>query len=434
MTVNRVEIRALEENEELRTLDRLVRHSMNLDFPERLMDDKRHPSYEDKKFLTKVEESIRLESGHYTIALPLRREITQLPSNHSQAFKRLMNLKHKMERNSNFLKDYRDFMDKIVAKGYAERVPDHELERDDGRVWFIPHHGVYHPHKPNKIRVVFDCTAMHQGVSLNSLLLQGPDLTNRLIAVLLRFRQEPVAVMGDIESMFYQVQVPKEDWDLLRFYWWEKGDLSTEPIVYRMCVHLFGAVSSPSCATAALRQTAKDNRSTFTLRVTEVVNKSFYVDDCLKSVENENKAMELIDDVSALCAKGGFHVTKWVSNSPTVIHSIPVNERAGSVKALDLKNEELPEERALGVLWSVQKDCFKFDIQVKAKSPTRRGILSIVSSVYDPLGYASPYVLVAKILLQQLCKENLGWDQEISYRDQKTWQQWIDGLSKLKKH
>ncbi|XP_070571225.1 uncharacterized protein [Ptychodera flava] len=103
-------------------------------------------------------------------------------------------------------------------KGYAIRVPNDELDRDDGKVWYIPHHGVYHPKKPEKIRVVFDCSAKFQGVSLNNLLLQGPDLTNNLLGVLLRFRQEPIALMADIEAMFHQVKVREEDSDCLRFY------------------------------------------------------------------------------------------------------------------------------------------------------------------------------------------------------------------------
>ena len=74
-----------------------------------------------------------------------------------------------------------------------------------GKTWFIPHHGVYHPHKPGKIRVVFDCSAKYKGKSLNDLLLKGPDLTNSLLGVLTRFRQEHVEVMVDIEAMFHQV-------------------------------------------------------------------------------------------------------------------------------------------------------------------------------------------------------------------------------------
>ena len=85
--------------------------------------------------------------------------------------------------------------------------------------WSLP------PSKRDKIRVVFDCSAEYKGEALNKHLLQGPDLTNKLVGVLSRFRQEPVAFMADIEAMFLQVHVTECYQDLLRFLWWENGNL-----------------------------------------------------------------------------------------------------------------------------------------------------------------------------------------------------------------
>ena len=101
---------------------------------------------------------------------------------------------------------------------HAEQVPEEELTRNDGKVWYIPHHGMYHPHKPEKVRVVFDSAAKYCGISLNSVLLQGPDLANNIIGVLMRFREEDIAVMADIEAMYYQVRVRREDVDCLRSF------------------------------------------------------------------------------------------------------------------------------------------------------------------------------------------------------------------------
>lgn len=128
-------------------------------------------------------------------------------------------------------------MNDILKKGYAEKVPDKQLYRRDGRLWYIPHHGIYHKRKGN-IRVVFDCTSTFRGTSLNSELLQGPDLTNTLLGVLLRFRQDTVAVMADIEGMFHQVKVPEEDKDFLRFLWWPNGNTDYPLSEYRMTVHI----------------------------------------------------------------------------------------------------------------------------------------------------------------------------------------------------
>lgn len=99
-------------------------------------------------------------------------------------------------------------MNVLLNKGYAIMVPEEELDRNDGRVWFIPHHGIYHP-KKQKLRVVFDCAASYQGVSLNTQLLQEPDLTNTLVGVLPRFRKDVIGMMANIDSMFYWVKVPE---------------------------------------------------------------------------------------------------------------------------------------------------------------------------------------------------------------------------------
>jgi len=114
----------------------------------------------------------------------------------------------------------------MIDMGYAEKVPEESVEADPGKVWYIPHHGVYHPKKPKKIRVVFDCCTKFAGTSLNDQLLQGPDLTNSLVGVLTQFRQESVGFMDDIEAMFYQVLVPAEQRDFLQFLWWPNGDMN----------------------------------------------------------------------------------------------------------------------------------------------------------------------------------------------------------------
>ena len=122
-----------------------------------------------------------------------------------------------------------------------------------------------------------------ENLGLNDCLYQGPNLTNSLIGVLLRFKQERIAIQGDIESMFYQVQVPVHDRNLLRFLWWENGQFETDLQEYRMCVYVFGAVSSPSCTNFALQQTAEQFKDRYDLAVAKIVRRSFYVDDCLAS-------------------------------------------------------------------------------------------------------------------------------------------------------
>ncbi len=257
---------------------------------------------------------------------------------------------------------------------------------------------------PEKESSVFDCGATFQGTSLNTQLLQGPDLTSSLIGVITRFRKERVVIMADIEAMFHQVRVPKDDTDLLRFLWWHDGDLTQDMVEYRMAVHLFGATSSPSCANFALRRCAEDNKD-FSKEVIDTVLHCFYVDDCLVSVHSEDEAVSLYHNLVAICAKGGFALTKWISNSRDVLVRIPEELRAKNVKDLDLGQDLLPVERVLGVQWCIQSDAFKFKIVLQQRPSTRRGILATVSSVYDPLGILSPVTLCAKNLTRFVQEE-----------------------------
>ena len=138
--------------------------------------------------------------GHYSIPLPFANDYVKLPNNFSMAMSRLNKLKTRLERNERFAIDYKAYVKEMIQKGFAEVVSEDSLNRNDGRVCFLPNHAVHHPHKPDKIRVVFDCAAQLQGISLNDCLLQGPDQTNMLLDVLLRFRTERIAFIADIEA------------------------------------------------------------------------------------------------------------------------------------------------------------------------------------------------------------------------------------------
>ena len=120
-----------------------------------------------------------------------------------------------MLQNQQYRSDYVAFITDMIDKGYAEKVPQESLKIIPDKIWYIPHHGVYHPKKPKKIQVVFGCSTRYGGTSLNDRLLQGPDMNNSLVGVLTRFRQEPVAFMADIEAVFYQVLVPADQRNFL---------------------------------------------------------------------------------------------------------------------------------------------------------------------------------------------------------------------------
>ncbi|XP_045198368.2 uncharacterized protein LOC123552694 [Mercenaria mercenaria] len=200
--------------------------------------------------------------------------------------------------------------------------------------------------------------------------------------------------------------------------------MSKPPKTYCMQVHLFGATSSPSCTAYALKRTASDNAKRFPPEVVDTVNRNFYVDDCLKSVASEEKAAMLAADLQKLMQMRGFRLTKWISNSRQVLDTIPESERAHTVVSLDL-DDILPCERALGVNWNVNDDKITFKIKIAEKPLIRRGILSIVSAIYDPLGLVAPVTLRAKIIVQDLCRKKLGWDDVIPQKEHGDWQRWL---------
>ena len=304
-------------------LEELFKEHMNRDFNER-SDDEIQPSVEDKQFLQIMEDSIIKVDGHYQTRLPIRDCTQSMPNNYTQARSYAEALKKKLLKDEKLKTDYTEFMESLEECGYAERIPEAEVDRQDGKTWYIPNHNVYNPKKPDKVRVVFNCPATYEGKSLNQRLLQGPDLTNRLTGVLMRWRQEVIAIMADIQSMFYQVRVDPADRDLLRYIWWSGGDISKPPQTYRMCVHVFGAISSPSCANFVLKRTAQDVAEKYGTEVTNAILQDFYVDDLAKSTATEEGAIKLAKEIKGAVSEGGFNLTKWLSNSRKVLESIPM--------------------------------------------------------------------------------------------------------------
>ncbi|XP_068224528.1 uncharacterized protein, partial [Palaemon carinicauda] len=310
-----------------------IRKYFELDFSERdlgSVPDERGLSFEDTRFVKRCQDDIEFKDGHFQLPMPFRDRNVNLPNNKKQAVSRAKWQRRKMKNSEDYGQQYTAFMDKLFEKGYAYKIPDDEVNKIP--VWYLPHHAVFHP-KKGKIRVVFDCSAKFEGVSLNDVLLQGPNLTNSLTGVLIRFRQEVYAFIGDIEAMFFQIKIPPENQDYVRFLWW------------------------PNALPA---------------------------EDC--SVESDKFNLDM----------------------------------------------ESLMTRALGMLWNLKEDSFKFSIELKDNPFTRRGLLSTISSLYDPLGLLSPIILPAKKLLQELCQvESLDWDERIPDEPAERWQHWIQGLHLL---
>jgi hypothetical protein len=336
--------------------------------------------------------------------------------------------------------DYFEFLAKVFDRGHAVPVDQNgssatqESEDETGKVWYLPHFGVYHPKMPGKIRVVFDSSAKYQDVSLNDALLTGPDLTNSLLGVLIRFRHEEV----DVEQMFHSFFVDPKHRSFLRFLWFKNNDPKEQIVEYQMAVHLFGNGPSPAIATFGMRKTASDGEELFGSETKEFVERNFYVDDGLASRPTPESAIKLIKDAQAMLATANIRLHKVVFNSPDVMEALPAEDRANDVRDLDLRRDVLPTQRSLGVHWDLQSDSFTFKVTIPERPFTRRGILSVVNSIYDPTGFAAPVTLKGKLLLQKLVtmgkekSENpLGWDDPLPEDLSREWQRWKESLTDL---
>ena len=339
---------------------------------ERLMENIFHTSQEDnvtslscddRKFLETMEIGIhKNQTGHWEMPLPFRQTEVRMPNNRNQAVNRLNGLLHTLKRKPQMQKDYLKFMEKILSKGHASPIPQEEVtsKSQTGKVWYLPHFGVYHPKKPTQIRVVFDSSAEFEGVSLNKELLSGPDMMNSLLGVLIRFRTETTAVMCDIEQMFHSFHVNPSHRDFLRFLWFEDNVIGKPIVEYRMNVHLFGNGPSPAVATFGLRKTAADGEEKFGKAASNFVHRNFYVDDGLTSFPTAKQAVDLVTAAQRMLATANLRLHKVVSNSVEVMEAFPAEDRGKDIRDLDLHRDSLPAQRSLGVYWNLEEDAFTF--------------------------------------------------------------------------
>ena len=220
--------------------------------------------------------------------------------------------------------------------------------------------------------------------------------------------------------MFYQVRTPVHHSDLLRFFWFGKENEICE---YRLKVHVFGATTSQSVCNYVLKQTA--SHESCTNEVSSSIKNNFYVDDYLKSCATIEKTIENVQGVKNTISEGGFELYSFVSNRKEVIEAIcaenPSEENASLVGKL---NED---SRALGVFWNTKRDTIGFNVNVSIdcnKIETKRSMLRILASVYDPLGIASPVLMVAKSFFQDSCRLKLDWDDPLPPRLLAAWDEW----------
>ncbi|XP_064469540.1 uncharacterized protein LOC135384259 [Ornithodoros turicata] len=392
-------------------------------------DEKLAPSMEDKEFLSLMDGEFHRDTlNNWVAPLHFRMPRRELPDNREQAFSRFASLRRTLERNAEMKRHFVAFMQDMLENGHAEQAPP---RKEANEYWYLPSFGIYHPQKPGQIRVVFDSSTKYQGVSLNDLLLSGSDMTNSLIGVLLRFRKEAVAVTADIQRMFYSFFVREEDRDYLRFLWFRDNDTSKDVIEYRMCVHAFGNTCSPAIATYGLRRTAQEGEQDFGADVRHFIERDFYVDDGLKSLPTEEESIDLLKRTQHMLKGANLRLHKIASNSVEVMGAFPSDDYARGLKDMDFDRGHVPMQRSLGLNWDLKGDTFTFKVPVKDTPNTRRGVLSTVNSLYDPLGFTAPVTVQGRLLLRDISSETSDWDAPLDLND--NWLTWRDSLHHLER-
>lgn len=97
--------------------------------------------------------------GHYQMGLLWKNEEPQLPYNRPLAEARLNHLKNRLRRDPELQAKYKAIIDDYVVKGYVKRLTNEEAAINSKITWYLPHHPVFNPNKPGKVRIVFDAAA-----------------------------------------------------------------------------------------------------------------------------------------------------------------------------------------------------------------------------------------------------------------------------------
>ena len=273
----------------------------------------------DEKYATEIaSKSLRYSDGRYCVGIPWKKEMPELPNNYNMALHRLQNTEKRLLKDQQVGESYRDVIKSYLEKGYIHKVT--ESEDKAVKKWYLPHFPVLKPDKSTtKTRIVFDASAKLDGVSLNDAIHQGPKLQNELFAVLLRFRNNPIAIMCDIAEMYLQINMKPEDRPLHRFLWRDLNQ-SKPPDVYEFGRIVFGVNSSPFLAQFVSQQNAINNQSQYPLAADTVIN-STYMDDSMDSVKDVATAIKLREELVELWGAAGMHARKWLSNAPDVLKS-----------------------------------------------------------------------------------------------------------------
>lgn len=394
-------------------------------------------SNEDKLAKEILKTTTKREGNGYTTGLLWRFKNIEMPCNYDMCLRRLASIEAKMSKDPEFGLAYRAKIEEYVNKNYARKLSTSEVQAISKNIWILPHFGTSTPSKP-KLRLVFDAKAAYSGVSLNSLLLTGPDYYNSLVGVIYKFRQGIFAVAADIREMFHQVRIREED-QRFQCFLWRDGDSSKRPDTYIMNVMIFGATCSPCSAQYVKNLNALEFEDEHP-RAVEGIIKRFYVDDYMDSFATEEEAIQVTSQVIEINRRGNFELRNVISNSRAVTSYF--GSKNESVINMNLDGEHCTE-KVLGLFWDTSTDEFLFKFNFlkidpetlnSSRRPSKRDVLKILMSVFDPLGILAHYIVRAKMILQEVWMRKIqNWDSPLPEDITCKWKEWFKGLHEVKR-
>ena len=376
--------------------------------------------------------------------LPFKPDHDLLPDNYEICKNRLINLKKLLIKDKT-LSQYKDIFLDYEKQGIIEKVPLEEIPQPPGKVHYLAQRSVIRSDRETtKIRAVFDASCSNSGPSLNDCLYSGPNLLGKIFDILLRFRLNYISILADIQQAFLNIEISTEHTDFLRFLWYDFRNTDVEKIiVLRFLRVVFGLTSSPFLLNGTIRHHLLKYEKSHPVFLERFL-KDIYVDDSTSGAETVNEGKKFYVTAKSILSAAGLNLRKWVTNDEDLQQFFDQNENAKSdidsnqgddVTFLNsqLKFEENKSKSVLGVEWKTKPDEFVFPFsnlvdQAKSLETTKKNVLKISASFYDPLGMISLVTSRVKTIFQLLCQDKLNWDDTVPWEIEIIWNEFISNL------